>query len=86
MTNGLALQEVRQTYQRFINAMLLPAATYRETSALLSAPVQVNRKDVLVCFLRIHPELVTYREELVKMYPGAPVFPFARAEWERISG
>ncbi len=86
MTDGLALQKARQAYQQFINGMLTSEATCAETAPTASAPVQVNREEVFVCFLRIHPELMKYREDLAKMYPGAPVLPLAKAEWEKISG
>jgi len=86
MTDGLVLQKARQVYQQFVNGMLAPGATYGETRLKSLDSVPVSREKVFVCFLRKHPELTQYRDELAKMYPNLPVLSLAKMEWQKISG
>ncbi len=86
MIDRFVLQKVRQVYQQFVNGMLAPNAIYRETGPQPLDSIRVSRKEVFFRFLKTHPELTQYRDELAKMHPDLPVLPLAKMEWERIIG
>ena len=59
------------------------AGAFKRLGVRLRQPI--SRKDMVDCFLRLHPNLTPYRDEFAAAYAELPEFHVDKAMWDWIN-